>query len=71
MIQTQTTQSTNGLLNENQVAACLGITVATLRKRRLLGRPPAYHKIGRSVRYSAADIEQFIASQRVDVRRFA
>jgi predicted DNA-binding transcriptional regulator AlpA len=56
----------DGLMNERAVAVRLGVTVAALRKWRLLGRGPAYYKVGgRSVRYAAEDIEQFLATQRV------
>ena len=67
--QSTISQPVSGLMNENEVASLLGITVATLRKRRLFQRPPAYLKIGRSVRYARADVEQFVASQRVEAKR--
>ena len=68
-VEIETQQAPSGLLTENQVAALLGITVGTLRKRRLFQRPPVNHKIGRSVRYARADVERFLAEQRVEPRR--
>jgi predicted DNA-binding transcriptional regulator AlpA len=65
------TESAGRLLNENEVAARLGITVSTVRKRRLQRRPPAFYRIGRSVRYAAADVEQLLAGQRVEPERAA
>jgi predicted DNA-binding transcriptional regulator AlpA len=59
----------NGLWNEVEVAERLGIQVSTLRKRRLQRRPPAWIKVGRSVRYEPADVEQFVAAQRVEPGR--
>jgi predicted DNA-binding transcriptional regulator AlpA len=69
----ESTNSLSGdrLLTETEVADRLGVKVATLRKRRLLQRPPAYHKIGRSVRYAPSDVEQFLAGQRIEPRRSA
>jgi hypothetical protein len=64
----ESTPSLSGdrLLTQTEVVDRLGVKVATLRKRRLLQRPPAYHKIGRSVRYASADIEQFLIGQRIE-----
>lgn len=39
------------LLNEHQVAEILGVSVATIRRRRLLRQPPDCVRIGSSVRY--------------------
>jgi predicted DNA-binding transcriptional regulator AlpA len=50
----------NRLLNERDVAALLNVSVATIRRRRLLGQPPKATKIGSAVRYKPADIEEFL-----------
>ncbi len=44
-----------------ETARLLGVSVATVRRWRLLGRGPKYRKFGGSVRYFADDIEAFIA----------
>lgn len=48
------------LWNEHQVAAHLGISVATLRRWRLLNKGPKWIKLGACVRYRPEDIEAFI-----------
>ena len=52
------------LLDEQKVADRLGLSVKTLRRWRWAGRPPAFVKIGRSVRYDPAVIEGLIAAGR-------
>ena len=47
-------------LDEKEVAELLGVSVASLRRWRLLGRGPRATKIGASVRYKLADIEAFV-----------
>ena len=53
------------LLNEREVARILGIARQTVANWRFKGKEPRYHKIGRSVRYSLADIEEFIERSRI------
>ncbi len=53
-----------GLLNEHEAAQALGLSVKTLRRWRWAGRPPAFVKIGRAVRYDPAVIEGLIAAGR-------
>jgi predicted DNA-binding transcriptional regulator AlpA len=48
------------LLNERDVATLLGVSLATVRRWRLLGRGPRATKVGTSVRYKPADIEEFL-----------
>jgi predicted DNA-binding transcriptional regulator AlpA len=48
------------LLNEKEVAERLAVSVATIRRRRLLGQPPIARKIGNAVRYKLADVEAFL-----------
>ena len=52
----------NKLLTEEQVAEQLSITTNTLRKRRWLGKGPAFIKIGAAVRYEADTLATFIKS---------
>lgn len=50
------------LLNEHEVAAMLGVSVATVRRWRLLRTGPVYIKIGASVRYAPESLAQFIGA---------
>lgn len=51
---------TGRLLNEHEVAKLLGVSVSTIRRFRILRRPPHYVKIGASVRYEREEVESFI-----------
>jgi len=53
------------MLNEQQAAEILGCTVSAMRKWRLLGKGPAFCRIGRLVRYSEADLIAFMDANRV------
>lgn len=44
----------------------LGLAVATLNQWRSQGRGPRYSKAGRSVRYAVADLDRWMAEQRVE-----
>jgi len=48
------------LLTENQVAELLKVSVATIRRRRLLQQPPDFVKLGASVRYRRETIQRLI-----------
>lgn len=48
------------LLNEREVATILAVSIATVRRWRLLGHGPKATKVGISVRYKPADIEEFL-----------
>jgi predicted DNA-binding transcriptional regulator AlpA len=50
----------SALLNETQVAEQLGVSLATLRRRRSEGRPPNFLRIGTSVKYRPEDIDDFL-----------
>jgi len=50
------------LLNEREVAQLLRVSVATIRRWRLLKRGPCYVKAGASVRYRTHDIEAWLIS---------
>lgn len=51
------------LLNENDVARITGLSVASVRRWRLLKQGPKYIKIGTSVRYRPADLGAFLQSR--------
>jgi predicted DNA-binding transcriptional regulator AlpA len=51
------------LLNEYDVARSLGVSVATVRRWRLLNRGPRFLKIGVLVKYRRADVEHWINSR--------
>lgn len=57
-----TNRSSGPLLTELQMAERLGISVATVRKRRLFRRSPSWIKIGASVRYRPEEVENLIAN---------
>jgi hypothetical protein len=46
-----------------EAAAILGISVATLRRWRIIGGGPRWCKIGASVRYPVTDIHSYVAAQ--------
>ena len=52
--------STFPRLTEKEAAALLGWSPRTLQMRRWQGLPPKFYKLGRSVRYSEADLLEFI-----------
>jgi predicted DNA-binding transcriptional regulator AlpA len=53
----------DALLNEREVARVTGLSVASVRRWRLLHEGPRYLKIGAAVRYRAADVENWLASR--------
>ena len=63
-IPTKTEFSRVQLIAEKELAERLGISVRTLRQWRYWGRGPRFIKLGKAVRYSVADIEAYIASNR-------
>ena len=52
------------LLTEDQAAERLNWSKKTLQRRRWEGNPPAFVKLGRTVRYSLRDLEAFIEAGR-------
>jgi predicted DNA-binding transcriptional regulator AlpA len=50
------------LLTEHQVSELVKVSVATIRRRRLLRQPPDFVKIGASVRYRREAIQRLIES---------
>jgi predicted DNA-binding transcriptional regulator AlpA len=51
------------LLNEHQVAQLVALSVASVRRWRLLRQGPRYLKIGSAVRYRPEDIGAWIESR--------
>ena len=51
------------LLNERAVARITGLSVATVRRWRLLRQGPKYIKIGAAVRYKPDDISVWLESR--------
>jgi hypothetical protein len=51
------------LLTEDDVAKQLHVSVASLRRWRLLQRGPRFHKVGVLVRYRPEDLEAWLAGQ--------
>lgn len=52
-------------MNEIQAAEYLGVQPSTLRGWRVDKRGPVYHKSGRSVRYSRADLDDWLKNNKV------
>ena len=55
-------------LMERQVAEQLGLSVATLRAWRHRGKGPRFLRLGRSVRYLPADVDEFVRASAVDTQ---
>ena len=53
-------ESFERLLNDHEVAARVGVSVATVRRWRQLGTGPLYMKIGALVRYRPRDIQEWL-----------
>ena len=51
------------LLTERDVARSLALSVATVRRWRLLRQGPKYLKIGAAVRYRAEDVSAWVESR--------
>lgn len=57
-----------GLFDEREAARRLGLSVATMRRRRLLRRPPVWVKLGARVLYRNSDLEAFVEANVVELR---
>ena len=55
--------TTEKLLNEHDVAHITGLSVASVRRWRLLRQGPKYLKIGSAVRYRYSDITAWLESR--------
>ncbi len=62
------TSDTTRALTEREVAELLGLSVATLRAWRHRGKGPRFLRLGRSVRYLPADVDDFVRASAVDTR---
>jgi excisionase family DNA binding protein len=56
------------LMDAEQAAKMLGVTTTTLYRWRKLGQGPSYIRVGIQIRYSADDLDAFIAAGRVSIR---
>jgi hypothetical protein len=52
-------------LNEKQVAETTGRALSTLRNERAAGRGIPYIKVGRSIRYSLADVVRYMEGRKI------
>jgi len=59
------------VVNEKEAAAYVDLSVKCLQARRAAHKPPAFLKIGRSIRYRLADLDAFLDQHRVDHSRVA
>lgn len=57
------TPSLPKLLNEHDVARVIGLSVASVRRGRLLRQGPRYLKIGSAVRYRSDDVSAWLATR--------
>ena len=55
--------SISTLLNEHDVARITGLSVASVRRWRLLRQGPKYLKLGSAVRYRSEDITAWLATR--------
>jgi predicted DNA-binding transcriptional regulator AlpA len=51
------------LLNEHDVARITGLSIASIRRWRLLRQGPQYLKLGSAVRYRTEDISAWLATR--------
>lgn len=49
-------------MDEKEGASYLGVSVYSMRRWRVYGGGPVYHKIGARVVYSQADLDEFLAA---------
>lgn len=54
----------DALLNEHDVASITGMSVASIRRWRLLKQGPKFLKLNSAVRYRAMDLEAWLESRR-------
>jgi len=51
------------LLKEDDVATATGLSLACIRKWRLLGKGPQYIKVGAAVRYKSEEVQAWLNSR--------
>lgn len=56
-------------MNEYEMAAYIGLSVATLRKWRFKGQGLPYSKVGKRVIYLKDDADSYLYSKRVEPRQ--
>ena len=65
-------EPTRRFLDTSEAAAFIGLSPCTLEAWRVRGGGPSYHKFGKAIRYSVADLEAFITkSARANTSRVA
>jgi excisionase family DNA binding protein len=52
------------MITEGEAASLLRVSLTSLRRWRREGRGPVYRKLGRTVRYRADDLSDFVALAR-------
>jgi hypothetical protein len=55
------------LFDEREAARRLGLSVATMRRRRLLRQPPAWVKLGGRVLYRSLELDAFVEANVVQL----
>lgn len=65
----ETTANNLITVDEHEAGRILGFSVKTLQKRRWMRQPPQFLKVGRLVRYRLTDLEAFLDSCAVTVRK--
>jgi predicted DNA-binding transcriptional regulator AlpA len=60
---TDVSRPIESLLNEHDVARITGLSVASVRRWRLVRQGPKYLKIGAAVRYKQGDLSAWLASR--------
>ena len=58
----------NQYINEVKVSDMTGMSVATLRNHRWLGKGIPYIKIGRTVRYQESEVLEYLENLRVQTK---
>lgn len=64
-VETTSSREPNNILSTTEAAERLGLSRSTLEKLRVSGRGPAFVKLGHTVRYRPADMEQWLLDCRV------
>jgi hypothetical protein len=58
-------RNTVTLLDPARAAAELGVKTGTLSKWRVTGDGPPFHRVGARIRYSRADLDQWLTERRL------
>lgn len=64
-LKSETESSLPRWLTEKEVAVLTRLSLSTLRAHRFTGRGLPYAKLGRTVRYSAAEVERYMESRQI------